>query len=186
MATTTTTASVTPSTGGPLYIDTQPDDMVHDAQLDYDGCKLATSSPGTTTWTTSNDNKGRKIKGWRGIDCPQCGNKSHKNNQTKMVEQGDTRQNARPRLHHAHERFIPWLSKPTKGGNPRRTTTPIWIRSNPEGLKWNRKGRPLQSKDWGQQTVHNNNMNRGGGQQTVRQQKSITDEWINNPSSSKP
>jgi hypothetical protein len=31
---------------GPLYIDTQHDDMVHDAQLDYYGCKLATSSSG--------------------------------------------------------------------------------------------------------------------------------------------
>jgi hypothetical protein len=30
----------------PLYIDTQHDDMVHDAQLDYYGCKLATSSSG--------------------------------------------------------------------------------------------------------------------------------------------
>lgn len=31
---------------GPLYIDTQHDDMVHDAQLDHYGCKLATSSSG--------------------------------------------------------------------------------------------------------------------------------------------
>lgn len=35
---------------GPLYIDTQHDDMVHDAQLDYYGCKLATSSSGR--WNT--------------------------------------------------------------------------------------------------------------------------------------
>lgn len=32
---------------GPMYIDTQHDDMVHDAQMDYYGCKLATSSSGT-------------------------------------------------------------------------------------------------------------------------------------------
>ncbi len=31
---------------GPIYIDTQHDDMIHDAQLDYYGCKLATSSSG--------------------------------------------------------------------------------------------------------------------------------------------
>ena len=31
---------------GPIYIDTQHDNMVHDAQLDYYGCKLATSSSG--------------------------------------------------------------------------------------------------------------------------------------------
>lgn len=43
---TTTAAQVAPSAGGPLYIDTQHDDMVHDAQLDYYGCKLATSSSG--------------------------------------------------------------------------------------------------------------------------------------------
>eukprot|EP00547_Thalassionema_nitzschioides_P008659 CAMPEP_0194229022 /NCGR_PEP_ID=MMETSP0156-20130528/43674_1 /TAXON_ID=33649 /ORGANISM="Thalassionema nitzschioides, Strain L26-B" /LENGTH=322 /DNA_ID=CAMNT_0038961557 /DNA_START=16 /DNA_END=984 /DNA_ORIENTATION=+ len=33
---------------GPLYVDTQHDDMVHDAQLDYYGCKLATSSSDST------------------------------------------------------------------------------------------------------------------------------------------
>ena len=31
---------------GPIFVDTQHDDMVHDAQLDYYGCKLATSSSG--------------------------------------------------------------------------------------------------------------------------------------------
>lgn len=31
---------------GPILVDTQHDDMVHDAQLDYYGCKLATSSSG--------------------------------------------------------------------------------------------------------------------------------------------
>ena len=31
---------------GPIYVDTQHDDMVHDAQLDYYGAKLATSSSG--------------------------------------------------------------------------------------------------------------------------------------------
>lgn len=34
------------SSNGPIYVDTQHDDMVHDAQLDYYGCKLATSSSG--------------------------------------------------------------------------------------------------------------------------------------------
>ena len=34
------------SGGGPIAIDTQHDDMVHDAQLDYYGCKLATASSG--------------------------------------------------------------------------------------------------------------------------------------------
>ncbi len=36
------------SKNGPIYIETQHDDMVHDAQLDYYGCKLATSSSGKT------------------------------------------------------------------------------------------------------------------------------------------
>lgn len=31
----------------PIYIDTQHDDMIHDAQLDYYGTKLATGSSGT-------------------------------------------------------------------------------------------------------------------------------------------
>jgi hypothetical protein len=30
----------------PIYVDTQHDDMVHDAQLDFYGTKLATSSSG--------------------------------------------------------------------------------------------------------------------------------------------
>lgn len=33
---------------GPIYVDTQHEDLVHDAQLDYYGCKLATSSSGKT------------------------------------------------------------------------------------------------------------------------------------------
>jgi hypothetical protein len=33
---------------GPVLIDTQHEDLVHDAQLDYYGCKLATCSSGTT------------------------------------------------------------------------------------------------------------------------------------------
>ena len=48
MATITST-SMAPSaqeTLGPLYVDTQHEDLVHDAQLDYYGCKLATSSSG--------------------------------------------------------------------------------------------------------------------------------------------
>lgn len=32
---------------GPIYVDTQHEDLVHDSQLDYYGCKLATSSSGT-------------------------------------------------------------------------------------------------------------------------------------------
>ena len=32
---------------GPVVIDTQHDDMVHDSQLDYYGTKLATASSGT-------------------------------------------------------------------------------------------------------------------------------------------
>jgi len=31
---------------GPIYVDTQHDDMIHDAQMDYYGTKLATSSSG--------------------------------------------------------------------------------------------------------------------------------------------
>ena len=52
MATTVTNQAAPPADGvssandGPIYIDTQHDDMVHDAQLDYYGCKLATSSSG--------------------------------------------------------------------------------------------------------------------------------------------
>ena len=37
------------SNNSPIYIDTQHDDMIHDAQLDYYGCKLATSSSGMDT-----------------------------------------------------------------------------------------------------------------------------------------
>jgi hypothetical protein len=36
----------------PIYIDTQHDDMIHDAQLDYYGTKLATGSSGT--YSTAN------------------------------------------------------------------------------------------------------------------------------------
>jgi hypothetical protein len=36
---------------GPIYVDTQHEDLVHDAQLDYYGCKLATSSSGKTPET---------------------------------------------------------------------------------------------------------------------------------------
>ena len=35
-----------PKNDEPVYIDTQHDDMIHDAQLDYYGCKLATCSSG--------------------------------------------------------------------------------------------------------------------------------------------
>ena len=40
-------AGSTAGKAGPIVIDTQHDDMVHDAQLDYYGTKLATSSSGT-------------------------------------------------------------------------------------------------------------------------------------------
>ena len=33
---------------GPIFVDTQHEDLVHDAQLDYYGCKLATSSSDRT------------------------------------------------------------------------------------------------------------------------------------------
>jgi hypothetical protein len=46
----TATSAVGPSPQeappGPIYVDTQHEDLVHDAQLDYYGCKLATSSSG--------------------------------------------------------------------------------------------------------------------------------------------
>jgi len=43
----TTSSTVAPQgTPGPIYVDTQHEDLVHDAQLDYYGCKLATSSSG--------------------------------------------------------------------------------------------------------------------------------------------
>jgi protein transport protein SEC13 len=32
---------------GPLYVDTQHEDLVHDAQVDFYGSKLATCSSGT-------------------------------------------------------------------------------------------------------------------------------------------
>lgn len=35
---------------GPIYVDTQHEDLVHDAQLDYYGCKLATCSSGKRNW----------------------------------------------------------------------------------------------------------------------------------------
>lgn len=40
----TTTAS---TSSAPIYIDTQHEDLVHDAQLDFYGAKLATCSSGT-------------------------------------------------------------------------------------------------------------------------------------------
>jgi len=45
---TAASAPVEDNPNGPLYVDTQHDDMVHDAQLDYYGCKLATSSSDRT------------------------------------------------------------------------------------------------------------------------------------------
>jgi len=34
------------SAPGPIYVDTQHEDLVHDAQMDYYGAKLATCSSG--------------------------------------------------------------------------------------------------------------------------------------------
>eukprot|EP00980_Cylindrotheca_fusiformis_P019073 scaffold6433_cov125-Cylindrotheca_fusiformis.AAC.15 len=45
-ATTSEIAQETPA--GPIYVDTQHEDLVHDAQLDYYGCKLATCSSDRT------------------------------------------------------------------------------------------------------------------------------------------
>ena len=43
--------AIVPSSGGgaPILVDTQHEDLVHDAQLDYYGAKLATASSGTMT-----------------------------------------------------------------------------------------------------------------------------------------
>jgi protein transport protein SEC13 len=47
MAHTATAATVNQEVpGGPIFVDTQHEDLVHDAQLDYYGSKLATSSSG--------------------------------------------------------------------------------------------------------------------------------------------
>lgn len=49
MAQTAPSASVNQEvSNGPIYVDTQHEDLVHDAQLDYYGCKLATSSSDLT------------------------------------------------------------------------------------------------------------------------------------------
>ncbi len=40
------TGSKNTNENGPIYVDTQHDDMIHDAQMDYYGTKLATSSSG--------------------------------------------------------------------------------------------------------------------------------------------
>jgi len=45
---TTAAPVVADSNDSPIYIDTQHDDMVHDSQMDYYGCKLATSSSDRT------------------------------------------------------------------------------------------------------------------------------------------
>lgn len=46
MTTPVTAAPAASNSKGPIYIDTQHDDMIHDAQMDYYGTKLATSSSG--------------------------------------------------------------------------------------------------------------------------------------------
>lgn len=42
------TAATEAVSNGPIFVDTQHEDLVHDAQLDYYGCKLATSSSDRT------------------------------------------------------------------------------------------------------------------------------------------
>lgn len=39
----------------PIYVDTQHEDMVHDAQPDFYGAKLATASSGTSHWVQVGD-----------------------------------------------------------------------------------------------------------------------------------
>lgn len=50
MAQPTPASSVTheEASNEPIFVDTQHEDLVHDAQLDYYGCKLATSSSDRT------------------------------------------------------------------------------------------------------------------------------------------
>jgi protein transport protein SEC13 len=48
MTTPATAAPAASNSKGPIYIDTQHDDMIHDAQMDYYGTKLATSSSDRT------------------------------------------------------------------------------------------------------------------------------------------
>jgi hypothetical protein len=50
MATTTATAvtaAAVEAPPGPIYVDTQHEDLVHDTRMDYYGAKLATCSSGT-------------------------------------------------------------------------------------------------------------------------------------------
>ncbi len=46
MASSTAAFMSAQGTPAPIYVDTQHEDLVHDAQLDYYGCKLATASSG--------------------------------------------------------------------------------------------------------------------------------------------
>jgi hypothetical protein len=48
MATSATVPMPTDAAPGPIYIDTQHEDIVHDAQMDFYGSKLATCSSGKT------------------------------------------------------------------------------------------------------------------------------------------
>jgi hypothetical protein len=48
MTTTATTGGpIRDAPPAPMYIDTQHEDLIHDAQMDYYGSKLATTSSGT-------------------------------------------------------------------------------------------------------------------------------------------
>jgi protein transport protein SEC13 len=49
-----TTMSISAETAvpSPIYVDAQHDDLVHDAQMDFYGAKLATCSSGMTAPTT--------------------------------------------------------------------------------------------------------------------------------------
>jgi hypothetical protein len=58
MASTTAAAAAAvapPGVPGPMYVDTQHEDLVHDAQMDYYGSKLATCSSGKQKRTMNNE-----------------------------------------------------------------------------------------------------------------------------------
>jgi len=62
-----------PSNDQPVYIDTQHDDMIHDAQLDYYGCKLATCSSDRTIRIFNVSNNGASYTQTATIQNTDCG-----------------------------------------------------------------------------------------------------------------
>ena len=46
MTSVTAASAIVDAAPGPIYVDTQHEDVVHDAQMDYYGSKLATCSSG--------------------------------------------------------------------------------------------------------------------------------------------